>query len=88
MKKTKIKTYIFRVFNTYGPGENLNNLKKNGQYFCSYIWKKRPIIVKGSLNRFRNFTYVDDCAEILAKSLDNKKLNNFEILNLTSEKNS
>ena len=54
--------------------------------FCSYIWKKRPIIVKGSLNRFRNFTYVDDCAEILAKSLDNKKLNNFEILNLTSEK--
>ena len=87
LKKTKIKTYIFRVFNTYGPGENLNNLKKGMvSIFCSYIWKKRPIIVKGSLNRFRNFTYVDDCAEILAKSLDNKKLNNFEILNLTSEK--
>ncbi len=27
-KKTKVKTTIFRVFNTYGPGENLNYLKK------------------------------------------------------------
>ena len=25
---TKTQTIIFRLFNTYGPGENLNNLKK------------------------------------------------------------
>ena len=87
LKKTKIKTYIFRVFNTYGPGENLNNLKKGMvSIFCSYIWKKKPIVVKGSLKRFRNFTYIDDCAEILAKSLNNENLKNFEIVNLTSEK--
>ncbi len=84
---SNINTYIFRVFNTYGPGENLNNLKKGMvSIFCSYVWKNNPIIVKGSLNRFRNFTYIDDCAEILAKSLNNKKLKKFEILNLTSEK--
>jgi len=60
LNNTKVKTYIFRLFNTYGPGENLN--------------------------RFRNFTYIDDCAEILAKSLNNSKLKNFEIFNLASEK--
>mgnify|MGYP006094503843 len=84
---TKVKTYIFRLFNTYGPGENLNNLKKGMvSIFCSYVWQNKPIIVKGSLNRFRNFTYIDDCAEILAKSLNNSKLKNFEIFNLASEK--
>ena len=52
------------------PQKNLNNLKKGMvSIFCSYIWKKRSIIVKGSLNRFRNFTYIDDCAEILTKAL-------------------
>ena len=84
---TTIKTYIFRVFNTYGPGENLNNLKKGMvSIFCSYVWKNKPIVVKGSINRFRNFTYIEDCAEILAKALNNKKLKKFEILNLTSSK--
>ena len=54
--------------------------------FCSYIWQKKPIIVKGSLQRFRNFTYIDDCVKILANSVNNKNLKNFEIINLTSEK--
>ena len=87
LSNSKVKTYIFRVFNTYGPGENLNNLKKGMvSIFCSYVWQNKPIVVKGSLNRFRNFTYIDDCVEILAKSLNNSKLKNFEIFNLTSEK--
>ena len=53
--------------------------------FCSYIWRNKPIIVKGSLNRYRNFIYINDCVEILAKALSNPKLNNFEIINLTSQ---
>ena len=86
LHKTKVKTYIFRIFNTYGPGENLNNLKKGMvSIFCSYVWQNKPIIVKGSLNRFRNFTYRIFKA-ILAKSINNSKLKNFEIFNLTSEK--
>ena len=87
LKNTKVKTYIFRVFNTYGPGENLNNLKKGMvSIYCSFVWRKKPILIKGSIRRFRNFVYIDDCAEILTKSLDNKKLDKFEIFNLTSEK--
>ena len=48
--KTKIKTSIFRIFNTYGPGEDLNYSKKGiVKIYCSYVWKNKPILVKGSL---------------------------------------
>jgi UDP-glucose 4-epimerase len=87
LKETRVKTYIFRVFNTYGPGENLNNLKKGMvSIFCSYVWKNKPIVVKGSLDRFRNFVYIEDCINILADCIKNNRLNNFEIFNLTSKK--
>lgn len=87
LKKTNVKVRIFRIFNTYGPGENLENLKKGMvSIYCSYIWKKKPLIVKGSLNRFRNLTYVADCVNILSKSINNGALKKFEILNLSSGK--
>ena len=84
---TKIKTTILRIFNTYGPGENLDFLKKGMvSIYCSYIWKKKPIIVKGSLKRFRNLNYIDDCVQILIKTLNNNKLKKNEIINLSSGK--
>jgi len=85
LKKTNIKVRIFRIFNTYGPGENLLNLKKGiVSIYCSFIWKKRPLVIKGSLYRFRNLTYISDCVRILMKSISNKKLKKFEIINLSS----
>ena len=87
LKKTNTKLRIFRIFNTYGPGENLNNLKKGMvSIYCSYIWKKKPLVIKGSLDRYRNLTYISDCVEILSKSITNKKLGNFEIINLSHDK--
>ena len=85
--KTKIKTAIFRIFNTYGPGENLNFLRKGMvSIFCGYLWKKKPIIVKGSLNRFRDFNYIDDCTKILTNTIENKKLKKNELFNLSAGK--
>ena len=52
--------------------------------YSSYIWKKKPIIVKGSLNRFRYYQYIDDVVNIFVKSLNNKKLKNYEVVNLSS----
>lgn len=87
LKKTDIKTIIFRVFNTYGPGENLNYLKKGMvSIYSSYLWRKKPILVKGSLNRFRNYQYIDDIVNILVLSLENKKLKKNEIINLSTAK--
>ena len=87
LKNTSIQTLIFRVFNTYGPGENLNYLKKGMvSIYCSYLWRNKPILVKGSLNRFRNYQYIDDVINILILSLKNKRLNKNEIINLTTGK--
>ena len=33
------------------------------------MYGKKPIIVKGSLKRFRDLVFIDDCVEILTKSL-------------------
>tara|TARA_Y100000816_G_scaffold291902_1_gene284886 strand:+ start:832 stop:1824 length:993 start_codon:yes stop_codon:yes gene_type:complete len=85
--KSKTKTSIFRVFNSYGPGEDLNYLKKGMvSIYCSYVWKNKPILVKGSLERFRNYQYIDDVVNILVKSIFNKRLKKNETINLTTGK--
>lgn len=82
---TNIKTTIFRIFNTYGPGENLNFLKKGMiSIYCSYVWRNKPIIVKGSLKRFRNYQYIEDVVNILFETIKNKNLTKNEIFNLSS----
>jgi UDP-glucose 4-epimerase len=85
--KEKIQTIIFRISNTFGPGENLFYLKKGMvKIYSSYVWKNKPIIVKGSFSRLRNINYIDDCVNILIMSLNNKKLNKNEIFNLCSDR--
>lgn len=85
LKNTDVKVRIFRIFNTFGPGENLNNLKKGMvSIYLSYLWKKKPLIIKGSLKRYRNLTYIKDCINILSESVKNKKLKQFEIFNLSN----
>jgi UDP-glucose 4-epimerase len=60
------KYSIFRFANIYGPGENLNFMGKGMVgIFCSFIWKKKPIVVRGSLERFRDFLYISDMVEAL-----------------------
>tara|TARA_B100000787_G_scaffold167698_1_gene154957 strand:+ start:418 stop:1092 length:675 start_codon:yes stop_codon:yes gene_type:complete len=85
LKNTKIKTTIFRVFNTYGPGEDLNYLKKGMvSIYSSYIWRNKPIVVKGALNRVRDITFIDDNIKILYETMSNKRLKKNEIINLSS----
>ena len=48
--------------------------------------EKKPIIVKGSVKRFRNYQFINDVVNILYKTLNNKALNKEEIFNLTSSK--
>ena len=57
----KIKVTIFRLFNIYGPGQDLNNLFQ-GMFsiYLAQALKKNKIDVTGSLNRYRDFVYIDD----------------------------
>jgi len=86
LEKSSTKYIIFRIFNTYGPGENLNFLKKGiVSIYSSYVWRHKPIVVKGSLYRFRDLTYIEDCINILVKAVAFKLKKN-EIFNLSSGK--
>ena len=85
---TKIQTVIFRLFNTYGPGEDLNNLKKGMvSIYSSYVWKKKPIVVKGSLKRYRDFVFIKDCIAILSKCVHKNFRNKNELFHLTMGEN-
>ena len=60
-----------RLFNVYGPGQNMLNLKQGMvSIYMAYIAKGAPIVVKGSMNRFRDFVYIDDVVEAYMKCLD------------------
>ncbi len=86
LNNSNSKYTIFRVFNTYGPGENLNYTKKGMlSIYASYIWKNEAIVVKGSLKRYRDFLYIDDNIDVLYNSLRNKKSFD-EIYNLSTGK--
>ena len=87
LKESFTKTVIFRLFNTYGPGENLNFLKKGMvSIYLSYVWRNKPIIVKGSLDRIRDITFVEDVVNVLCQTINNQKLNKNETINLSSGK--
>jgi len=83
-KNSNTNYTIFRVFNTYGPGENLNYNKKGMvSIYASYLWKNKPIKVKGSIDRYRDFTFIDDSVSGMTLALFNTS--SFQqIFNLTN----
>jgi len=79
---------IFRLFTCYGPGQDLTNMSKGmvSIYLSQFLNDEPNIIIKGGLDRYRDFIYVKDVAFIIKDSIDNKLLFN-EIFNLgTGEK--
>jgi UDP-glucose 4-epimerase len=61
---------IFRFFNVYGPGQNMANMKQGMvSIYMAYLKNNEPIIVKGPLNRSRDFVYIDDIVNALVLGL-------------------
>ena len=53
-----------RLFNVYGPGQDMANLKQGMvSIFMSYVAEGRPIAVRGSGDRFRDFINVRDVVD-------------------------
>jgi len=60
------------MFSVYGPGQNMENLKQGMvSIYMAYLLKGEPIVVKGRMDRFRDFIYIDDVVEAWMKTLDN-----------------
>jgi len=65
-----LETTSLRLFNVYGPGQNMENLKQGMvSIYMAYILKGQEIIVKGSPDRYRDFVYIDDVIECYMRCL-------------------
>ena len=74
LKKDGVKVLIFRLFNIYGPGQDMKNL--NQGMFSIYLaqaMRNKKINVTGSLNRYRDFVYITDAVKALLIKPKNKK---------------
>lgn len=68
-----INNTIFRLFNVYGPGQDMSNLKQGMvSIFMAMSIKSDAITVTGSLERYRDFIYIDDVVNALVLGLDGK----------------
>jgi UDP-glucose 4-epimerase len=64
-----IATAALRLFNVYGPGQNLTNMKQGMvSIFLAQAIKNKQIHVRGSGVRFRDFIYIDDVVKAFLKT--------------------
>ena len=65
-----ISTVALRLFNVYGPGQNLDNSNQGmASIFLAQAIRDKKFLVKGSANRFRDFVYIDDVVDVFIKSM-------------------
>ena len=70
---TDINYTIFRLFTTYGAGQNLQNRNQGLlSIFISYILANEELIVKGSPDRKRDLICVSDVVDAIVRSYDAK----------------
>ena len=81
----KLPYIIFRMFNVYGAGQNMKDLRQGMvSIYLSQALSNNEVIVKGSLNRVRDFIHIDDVVNIWVISIL-KNIKN-EIFNLGTGK--
>ena len=70
----RLHTTSFRMFNVYGPGQDMENIRQGmASIYLYYFMKGQPIMVKGSKDRSRDFIYIDDVASAWCKAGDEPK---------------
>ena len=65
---------VLRMPNVYGPGQNLEN-KQQGMVsiYLSFMLEGAPILVRGALDRYRDFIYIDDVVDGWVRCLESRK---------------
>lgn len=68
-----LNTTCLRLFNVYGPGQDMQNMKQGMvSIFMSFVAKSEPILVRGSKDRFRDFISVHDVVEAFYRCVDKR----------------
>ena len=81
-----VKVIALRLFNIYGNGQNLTNMKQGmaSIYLAQAKGKNKSIVVKGSLDRFRDLIHVNDVVKVIFHFLFKKNEKDFEVFNVGS----
>lgn len=67
----RLRTTVFRMFNVYGPGQNLVNMKQGMvSIYLAYVLAGEKLQVRGSKDRFRDFVYIDDVVDAWTAALN------------------
>lgn len=75
-----------RLFNVYGPGQNMKNMKQGMvSIFITQALDDKHILVKGSKDRFRDFVYIDDVVNAFLLA-DKRSSEKFDIFNIATNK--
>ena len=84
--KNQLPYVAFRMFNVFGPGQDLSNMRQGMvSIFLAQALSSGKILVKGSTERFRDFIYIDDVVEAWFRAATNPSISNL-ILNLGTGK--
>ena len=71
VKQFGLTCTALRLFNIYGEGQNMKNLKQGMiSIYLAMAIKDHKITVKGSKDRFRDFVYIDDVVDAFLRSID------------------
>lgn len=82
-----INSTSLRLFNVYGPGQNMENLRQGMvSIFLAQMINNKHIHVKGSPDRYRDFIYIDDVVEAFTRCLTHEKSNGRTINVATGKK--
>lgn len=77
-----IESAALRLFNVYGPGQNMDNLRQGMvSIYLAQALKNRHIHVKGSADRFRDFVYIDDVVDAFLR-FETQPLGEHQIFNI------
>ena len=59
-----IESVSLRLFNVYGPGQNMKNLRQGMvSIYLAQAFDNHKICIKGPADRFRDFIYIDDVVD-------------------------
>ena len=63
-----------RMPNVYGAGQNMDNMKQGMvSIFLRYLLDEKPVLVKGPLERFRDFVEIEDVVNAWLAAYDNQE---------------
>lgn len=64
----RLPTVCVRIFNTFGPGEYPGEYRNVIPNFIAKALRNEPLVITGTGNETRDFTFVDNTVDLLCKS--------------------